>query len=409
MPKFLIGILLIALLLRVGIACGLQYQLDNKWDRSFLIEGDANGYWELGTKLANGEPYEIYEPPRQILRMPGFPLFLAAIIKISNGSYFVARIALAVIGTLCCLLVYLLGKDLFSKQVGLLASGWCAITPLYAGFSVLLLSETFFGFLMLVNLWLAVLLCKNIRQKKHHHILALGTGILIAMGTLVRPSWLLATPILAVFVILFSPQKKKGFITASLIISGVIISMLPWTIRNHQVTGHWVVTSLWSGPSLYDGLHPNATGESNMQFFEDDKVLDQMSEYEMNEHYQSKALKFAKDNPGRAMKLSMVKLGRFWSFWPNAKQFQNPLLKTAVIAFFAPLTIFSLIGLFQNRKQGLILLITVGPIVYFSLIHLLFIGSLRYRLPAELPLSVLAASGFISIWKIKRTGKQESL
>ncbi len=401
MPKSLLGILLIALLLRAGIACGLQYQLENQWNRSFLIEGDANGYWELGTKIANGEAYEIYDPPRRILRMPGFPLFLAGAIKISNGSYLFARLMLAVIGTLCCLFVYMLGKELYDKQVGLIAAGWCAITPIYAGFSVVLLSETLFALLMLINLWLGTLLYQKIKDGQTGLLLSIATGVLIGLGTLVRPSWILATPILAVFIILIAEKKMKGFIAASLIIAGLFVTLLPWTIRNHQVSGHWVVTSLWSGPSLYDGLHPNATGASDMKFFEEDQLLNRMTEYEMNQHYQSEAIQFAKENPDRAIELSIIKLGRFWNLWPNADQFQNPLLKVAVIAFFAPLIIFSLIGLFKYRKQGVILLMTVGPIAYFSLIHLLFIGSLRYRLPAEYPLSVLAVAGFIALWNLK--------
>jgi 4-amino-4-deoxy-L-arabinose transferase-like glycosyltransferase len=405
MPKSLLGILLIALLLRAGIACGLQYQLENQWNRSFLIEGDANGYWELGTKIANGDAYEIYDPPRRILRMPGFPLFLAGAIKMSSGSYLFARLTLAVVGTLCCLLVYLLGKELFDKQVGLIAAGWCAITPIYAGFSVVLLSETLFALLMLINLWLGTLLYQKIKDGQSGLFLSIATGVLIGLGTLVRPSWILATLILAVFMILISEKKMKGFITASLIIAGLIVTLLPWTIRNHQVSGHWVVTSLWSGPSLYDGLNPNATGTSDMKFFEEDQILDRMTEFEMNQHYQSKAIQFAKENPSRAMELSIIKLGRFWNLWPNADQFQNPFLKVAVVAFFAPLIIFSLIGLLKYRKQGVILLMTVGPIAYFSLIHLLFIGSLRYRLPAEFPLSVLASAGLIALWNLE--GKPE--
>jgi hypothetical protein len=37
--------------------------------------------------------------------------------------------------------------------------------------------------------------------------------------------------------------------------------------------------------------------------------------------------------------------------------------------------------------------VTWGPILYFSAIHVLFVGSIRYRLPAEYPFAVLSAVG----------------
>jgi len=56
------------------------------------------------------------------------------------------------------------------------------------------------------------------------------------------------------------------------------------------------------------------------------------------------------------------------------------------------------IGLIRERRNLLLLLITLGPILYFSALHCIFVSSLRYRLPAEYPLMVLSAAGLLHCW-----------
>jgi hypothetical protein len=46
-----------------------------------------------------------------------------------------------------------------------------------------------------------------------------------------------------------------------------------------------------------------------------------------------------------------------------------------------------------------ILVLTAGPIIYFSALHTLFVSSLRYRLPAEYPLLALSAVGVWDLWQ----------
>ena len=50
----------------------------------------------------------------------------------------------------------------------------------------------------------------------------------------------------------------------------------------------------------------------------------------------------------------------------------------------------------RRRFDMRCLLLTVGPVVYFTVVHSVFVGSLRYRLPAEYPLLILSAAGLIA-------------
>jgi hypothetical protein len=169
--------------------------------------------------------------------------------------------------------------------------------------------------------------------------------------------------------------------------------MAPWVLRNWRVTGHLVVTTLWAGPSLYDGLNPHATGESNMQFIEDDELYQTMSEYDADEHYKRVAIEFARSHPLRAIELGLIKLSRFWNPVPNASQFGSVFTRVAVAAWSVPLLLCAAMGGWVARRQPQIWLLSAGPVLFLSAVHAVFIGSVRYRLPAEYPLLVLAALG----------------
>src|SRR5690606_34717922 len=99
-------LLAVALTLRVVAAVAVTEHLEAA-GQSFLIGGDAEGYWMLAGQIADGEDYAIYDPPRRVLRMPGLPVFLAGVQAIAGDSLLSARLALAAVGTAACGAVYL--------------------------------------------------------------------------------------------------------------------------------------------------------------------------------------------------------------------------------------------------------------------------------------------------------------
>lgn len=419
--RWLLLVLAVAFVLRVGLAFGLQAWLDESVGRRFLIAGDADGYWELGRRLATGDEYSLYNPPRHVLRMPGFPALLAVAIRLVPGRpELAARLLLAGIGTLACGLVWLLARLLNVPRAGVLAAAFCAVSPLLVGFSVVLLSETLFAACLLLSLcgvaWLALPQATGAGPPGEHAepeeqtsrvprlVRAVLAGLCTALAIYARPAWLLAAPLLGVALLVaacrdrwsISPARMVGLVLVLHLTVAAVL--LPWALRNRQVTGHLVWTTLWMGPSLYDGLHPGATGLSDMTFFEADRgQLAGLNEYEINEVYRQRAVEFLREQPLRALQLAGVKQARYWSPWPNAAGFRHPLLRAAVAIFCVPLLLLAGYGAWQFRRQWWLLAITLGPLLYFAALHTLFVGSLRYRLPAEYPLSILAAAGLLSL------------
>ncbi|MEP3479449.1 MAG: glycosyltransferase family 39 protein [Fuerstiella sp.] len=424
----LVLILVAGIMLRAAAAVIVDRSVQQA-GRSFLVEGDANGYWELAQKLAAGEDYAIHQPPRRVLRVPGFSLMLAASIKVFGNSILAARFLLAGVGTACCLLTYILAHQLMDRKVGLIAAAYLAVHPLQVANSVLILSENWFTFWMLLSLISLTAFLKRFsqpisdRQLLSGHTVqdstnsrstssalgerraALLTGILIGITVLIRPGYLpwVGFCVLAMMV---CRHRTWGARTGQsvLLVLGCLLVMMPWAIRNQQATGHFVLTSLWSGPSLYDGLNPQATGASDMKFFDEEQVMNRMSEYEMNRHYSQRAVQFAVQNPRRAAVLGLHKAGLYLMPVPNFARERGWVVSGVCAVFWLAIFAGAGLGLSWMVRGGmtaefgdrlLILFIAAGPFLLFLLVHLAFVGSVRYRLPVEFPLSILASSGWI--------------
>lgn len=387
----------VALAVRLVAAVVIDRQVAQTPGRICLIEGDAAGYWELGRRIARSEDYVLYDPPRRVMRMPGFPAVLAVSHLLFGENLFAARCWLVIIGALGCGAVYALGRVLATEAIALLAGMATALSPPLIAFSPLLLSETTFATTLTVNLWTIALLWRTPRASVAWWC-AIGVGVTGAIAVFMRPTWLPVVPLVALVHAVCSGHTSNRWKEAAVMVLSLVICLSPWVLRNARVTGHLVLTTLWDGPSLYDGLHPGATGKSDMTFFEQDQLLDRMSEFEMNEEYRRRAREFARSNPGRTVELAVIKAARYWSPFPNADQFADVRLRWGQSLATLPLLVFALIGAWRSRKDWFLLSLTAGPVLFFAAVHLLYVSSLRYRLPAEYPLWLLAAVGFAAVW-----------
>ncbi|OAI51625.1 hypothetical protein AYO47_01445 [Planctomyces sp. SCGC AG-212-M04] len=396
-------VLAIAFAARAAAAFAIEATLPPGVDD--LIPGDATGYLDLAKDLSDGREFAVWTPPRRVMRMPGFPALIAVSFLAFGNSHVAARLLLSVVATLGCYLVFVLGRRLFDDRTAFIAATITAVLPTFVAFSPLFLSETAFAVTLVASLIPAASLLKGLGDPKtstSELLCNAGTcGALISVACYMRPSWLLWAPFVAFCAILAGRARPITWVVAAMIGATTFLTLLPWAIRNHRVTGHFVLTTLWMGPSLYDGLNPNATGDSEMTFFDRDNLLSTMSEYEMNQEYARRAKDFAWNNPGRAIELGFIKLWRYWKLWPNAGQFNSWPAWIAVLASSVPLFAATILGIWKGRPNWIALALTLGPVLYFAAVHSIFVGSIRYRLPAEYPMTLLAAVGLLAFVRPK--------
>lgn len=397
-------VLLVALSLRCGAAVWLEWFLEARGGEEFLF-GDSLSYWVLAEQLLQGGPYEYGAADARVLRVPGFPFLLAAIFRLVGTSHLMVRLVLAAVGTGACALVFVLGRRLFDERTGLLAAAGAAVYPAFVLFSPVVLSETLFAALMLANLVLlghALGLCGATEAPagRRGDWLALVVGVAAGAATLVRPSWIAFCPLVALVRLAAGLERRRSLWRAAIMMVGMVMALAPWWIRNYRVTGRFVPTTLWVGASLYDGLNPRATGASDMYFlpavrrmYVDEEVRER--EYLRDRYLRRQAFEFARDNPKRVLELAGLKFLRFWHVWPNAERFRWWPIRLGYLVTYVPVIALAAAGFWSQRRRGGTVALLVLPIVYFCVIHLVFVSSIRYRLPGMFPVMVLAAAALV--------------
>lgn len=416
------GLLLLALGIRLG--SGLWWQSRLPAEKRFGF-GDSETYWELGKTIAQGRPYRYGQA--RIFRTPGYPLILAGLFQLCGDGrdaehephVLCGRVLSAVLGTLMVAGVGALAHLLFGARTALVAGAAAAVYPEAIALGTFVLSEAPFSPLMLVhlNFWVRAWKAQSLKEQT---IWSVAAGGAAGAATLMRPSWLLFIPFAALIGLAFYRQKPKQLAIAGMMLAALALTMLPWWIRNYQIAGRLVPTTLQVGASLYDGISPQADGSSEMSFVQrfdqEQRAADEgalaageqpqgIFEDRLDRRMQSAALAFAKADPARVVQLAGIKFLRMWNPLPNAAEFQSTPLRIILAVAYTPVVLLALGGLWNFAGRGWPYLLCFLPAVYFTCLHCVFVSSLRYRQPAMLTLIVLAAGVGMSL-VMSRLGKK---
>jgi hypothetical protein len=272
-----------ALIVLGAFALRMFYVLDVKTTGD--IRGDINDYvsyaWNLHEAgVFSSSPPGSGEPSPDSYRGPGYPMFLAAFMRLSGPFRFelrdaeANRLELLAVPSTWILFVYCMQAILGALTAGLgiwLARFWLgdmlslgaglaiALWPHLIVFCATLLSETLLGFLLT-----AALVATCLADQRRTVATALAAGVLFAMAYLVNPV-VGAFPAVAAILL----ARSGRFRTAMFFLAAFALAPITWTARNHIVDVGDRTSLMRAEQNFVEGSWPQLHVAINTRFTND--------------------------------------------------------------------------------------------------------------------------------------------
>jgi len=387
-----VGWLLLILAAGLGVRAGWGvYRPTASADPAALEFPDEVDYWGLAASLARGDGL-VGEHGFRALRMPLYPAMLAPFAGSTDGT-FRAKVQQWPIGAFAAVLAALLGASVAGRAVGIAAGLLVAFDPFLVFFSSLLLNETLF-ITLLCGLWVAGWdgLRSDAPPPVRRWVLI---GLLGAACVYAKESSLGLVALWTGLLLIRHARRPRAWIGAGVVALVLAAGLLPWALRNRQVTGQFCWLTHRGGISLYDGVQPGATGASDLGSIKQMEAVRGLDEAAWDRYFRDRSWEQIRAEPGRMMRLAWVKIARTWNPLPNVDTYQSTAVRWVSAAWTLPVYVLAVVGAWRLRRRrwevaGLLL-----PAVYILLLHAVFVGSVRYRLPAMPFLEILTAVGFV--------------
>ncbi len=289
----LVAILLLGTGLRVGEA----------WDGRAPVY-DAAAYAAISANLDHGDGFTVGAGATQPSSSysPGLPLFVAGVYAVTGGVHErLARIVLALVGTLSVLFAYLITRRLqrpmpfgaysysnaSSAVAGLIAAAAVAVYPALLEYQGMLMSEPLAATL-LSGAVLAMFWAHDARQagaacgRRGEEVLRAGEGVrsrppsprrplvrwllpgvLLGALAMVRPEYLGVAVLLGAVVFGSGVRDdwRAAAVSGGVLLVGVVLVIAPWTIRNVVALDRVVPISTGGGQVLFAGTYLPSDGD----------------------------------------------------------------------------------------------------------------------------------------------------
>lgn len=394
----LICFFVIALTVRIGFTHKQYRELGTENWR------DAKLYLDTGIAFSEGDFYPPGKETPYMIIVPGVSLIVAVSKLLFGDPIWPVLMLNCLVSALMVFVLYCLGKELINKAAGLFLSLWSVFNFSLIKLNYQILKEPYLCFLIpLITLFL-LYIYKNKHPLKNTVFSALSFTILIHIDE----RFFVYFPIVLLAIIL-SRRVLNRLKYAGLWFLILIVSMVPWTIRNYRQFNELVILSprttsftskLWG--TNWGSLH-----------FEDDQRRESSNELRMEEaleaageagvqlreygKYEKHYMAFYHYWKPVYLKTNFIQYG----FRPVKWSLSHNLAGLVFYGLFLPFYLAGLVFAFV-RKHTLILFISMIPLLH-SLMHTIMVWPLeRYRIPTNFYIVLISLWFFSELLEIKK-------
>jgi 4-amino-4-deoxy-L-arabinose transferase-like glycosyltransferase len=321
---------------------------------------------------------------------PLYPYYLSFFFQFGqkNWVYLIIQIIQIVISVLTILILYKIVLLLFSKSAASLTALAVSLYPPLIYYSTKLTPTVWLAFFISLTI-LLILKLKNNSSK-----IAILCGISLGVSILTNPIAFTFFPALIIWYLIKKPIEFRKF---CLLILVTLVTLVPWTIRNHRIHHRLIPVTTQFSKNLWIGNNPNATGTDYYQVVQSKEPLfvlmtntlprkvrrdlGRKTEIERSDYFLKQGLIFIAQNP---------------------KKFVNLLFTKTISLIYFPLLVLGVIGIalslrhkYKNQSLVLVFVLTSISVIYIFT----HVGLARYRMPVEAILLIFAS---FSITEIKK-------
>lgn len=375
---------------------------------------DSRGYDAIAWNIASGSGFSMEPGVPTPVRAPGFPVFLAAVYLIFGHSPLAAALFQALLGGLCCLLVYDIAVKFAGEREALLAAWLMALSPVPIAYTGLLLSETLFTLLLLSS----VALYARSDAGDRTALLA-ASGALLGLATLTRPTTILFPGAVALALLIAGRGRPvRKFLIFALAFAAAI---LPWTARNHSRFGVLLPVATGGSTCLY-ATGVEAEGGTYQQGFEQiavkwrefsasaDFTLALNPDIRFDRELKKEGVQKIKEHPSTYLAVVLKRIPRYWlSSHSSVFGVDKPLgeyralgqwgpviSRAVLLVFHSAVFLLACLGLYYYRTSLRAWALLPLILVYFNM-HALFDMCPRYLVPIFPYLLILCAAAVVRL------------